>query len=227
MESGNSKEARNRVVKWIVIPLLFVAFLFTFTVPDLRSVGILYTVMGGYILFIFSLSRFKEELIGIRNRYFGQILVGLVAGIGFLVLSAISPVFSLLTPVISLSVAEDLRFLVIVIMAPLLEEPWRAATIALIRDVYKSSFTKAMIISAILFGLLHLFVYGVLLSGYDTWIQAYGAVKVISGSLLAAVIFGVLSGLLIKRYKSILPSLIAHVIINFVIFSKSGLVVVS
>ena len=89
------------------------------------------------------------------------------------------------------------------------------------------SFTKAMIISAILFGLLHLFVYGVLLSGYDTWIQAYGAVKVIYGSLLAAVIFGVLSGLLIKRYKSILPSLIAHVIINFVIFSKSGLVVVS
>lgn len=214
----------SRAIKWVVVPSLFITFLMAFILPEFRTVGILYLVMVSFSLFVFSQRRFKEEVTGIKKGFSG-IFYGIIVGAGFLVLSAISPAFSLLTPTLSLTIAENLRFFVLVILGPWVEEIWRSATLAIFHDIYKWTFWKRNIVQAMVFAALHTLVYGITLGAYDSYVQLYGAVLAIGGSLLAAFIFGLISGYAMNKFKSIVPSGIAHQVINFWLVRKGFIVV--
>jgi len=225
------KKENDRVVKFLIFPLLAISFLGSFIVPDLFAPLLLYAVMNLWSLNAYKRREYQEEIYGIKRKGFGLIkvaIIGIVVGGGFLILTAISPAFSLLTPAISLAVAENIRFFVIVGIAPVAEEIWRSSTFGYLRENYKKlkqKFWKSNFLVAILFAALHLFSYGILFNSYDKWIEVYGVFLAIFGSLFAAFSFGLVSGFMMHKFKSIIPSIFAHFSINLWLV-KSGLIVV-
>lgn len=222
-----SKEKENsRVVRYIIFPMMVSAFIGFFIIPEARIPFALYFGLALWSLVAYRQKDYKEEVYGIRGNVFLQYLGGVGIGIGFLILTGIMPFFSLLTPTLSMSIISQVRWYIIVIMAPLLEEPFRSATKAYIEDIYKISFGKANFFQAVIFALLHVLVYGIGLSAYDKWVQVYGAVLAIGGSLFAAFFFGIISGIMMKKFKSVVPSIGAHQTINFFLWTKGLIAVV-
>lgn len=226
------KKENERVVKFLIFPLLAISFLGSFVVPELFSPLLLYGVMNLWSLNAYKRREYQEEIYGIKRKGFSLIkvaVIGIVVGAGFLILTAISPAFALLTPAISLAVAENIRFFVIVGIAPLAEEIWRSSTFGYLRENYKKlkqKFWRSNLIVAIFFALLHLFAYGILFNSYDKWIEVYGIFLAIFGSLFAAFSFGLVSGFMMHKFKSIIPSILAHMTINFYLV-REGLVVIA
>lgn len=216
----------GNVVKYILFPTLFISFIGIFIFEAVRLPLALYVVMGLWSLNAYRDKKYQEEIYGIRKGVLKDYIIGGSIGVGFLILFAIAPFFALLSPAIPLSVSSDIRFMIIVILAPLLEESWRSATMGYIRDIYKTSFAKTNVIQAIGFGALHVLVYGLGFSAYDQWTQVYGTFLAISGSLVGAVSFGLVSGFMMEKFKGIVPSIGAHQVINFWLV-QSGLVVIS
>ena len=218
------EKSRKIAVNVIILPFMFISFLLMFALPDFR-VGFLYFAMSLYTLNAFTNGRYKEETYGFKLNLIA--FVGVPIAIGFLLLSAISPAFSLLTPVIALSVALSLRYLIILIVSPWTEEPWRSATFGYLKEHYKNMpFWLQNIFQSIFFALLHTVAYGLFLNSFDKWIQVYGAFLAIAGAFLAAFVWGLISGYIMDKTKSFVPSGIAHSIINFWMI-RQGLVVVS
>lgn len=220
------KKANGRVVRWLIFPTLILSLLGLFIFPPIRLALALYVALGIWSLNAYRQKQYQEEIYGIRKGFFVKYLWGLGIGGAFLLISYIAPSFSLLTPTLSLSVSEDIRWAIIVILAPIAEEYFRSATMGYIRDIYKSKFWTTNIFQAIIFALLHTLVYGVALNAYDKWIDVYGAFGAVAGSLVAAFAFGLLSGYMMEKFKDIVPSIGSHQIINFWLVSK-GMVVVA
>lgn len=217
----------GRVIKFFILPTMLISFIMAFILPEFRTAGMLYFLMSVFSLNIFSMPRFKEEVYGIKAVIAAPLFIGAGTGIGFLILSAISPAFSLLTPSLSLSISSDIRWFIIVWIAPIAEEAFRASTIGLLRDVYpRWKFTIVNIIQALVFASLHIFVYGIGLGALQTWSAAYGTFLAVSGSLLAAFLFGLIAGYMMHRMDNITPSILSHMIINGWLVAK-GFIVVS
>jgi len=225
MASKNKLLNNGRVVKFIIFPTLIVSLIGLFIFPEIRLALALYVALNLFSLNAYRQKPYQEEIYGISKGVFKKYLLGLGIGGGFLILSAVVPSFSLLTPTLSLSVSEDIRWAIIVILAPLCEEVWRSSTIGYIRDIYKpKKFWKVNVGQAGIFMLLHTLVYGVAFNAYDSWIQVYGAFGAITGSLLATFVFGLISGYIMNKSKCIVPSIGAHQVINWWLVSK-GMVI--
>lgn len=219
--------ANGNVIKYILFPALVLCFIGIFIIPEVRLALALYVGMGLWSLNAYRNKAYQEEVYGIGKKVFVYYVIGGTIGVVFLVLQAIVPSFALLTPTLSLSVSEDIRWAIIVLLAPLLEEVWRSATIGYIREIYKpKKFWKVNLSQAVIFGLLHTLVYGLAFGAYSRWADVFGTFNAISGSILAAVSFGLISGYLMNKFKDIVPSIAAHQVINFWIVSQ-GLIVVS
>lgn len=226
--AGKLKILENgRVVKFIIFPTMIASFVGMFVFPEIRLALGLYFVLNLLSLNAYRQKPYQEEIYGISRGAFKKYLLGLGIGGIFLIISAIAPAFSLLTPVLSLSVSEDIRWVIIVILAPLCEEVWRSSVIGYVKDIYKPrKFWKVNISQALVFSALHTLVYGLVFSAYDQWIQVYGAFSAVSGSLLAAFVFALISGYLMEKTKDVLPSIGAHQIINWWLIT-GGFVVVA
>lgn len=219
LENGN-------VVKFLLFPTLFGSFIGLFIFIQVRLALALYLAMGMWTLNAYKRKEYQEEVYGMKKGVIKNWIIGLMIGGIFLVISSIFPSLSLLTPSLSLSVSEDIRFAIIVLLAPIAEELWRSATIAYIREIYKwKQFWKTNLAQSLGFGALHTLVYGLAFSAYDKWIEVYGVFTAIGGSLLTAVAFGLASGYMMEKFKDVIPSIGAHQIINFWLI-KAGLVVV-
>lgn len=221
------KKSNGKVVKWLIVPTLLASFIGVFIFPQIRLALTLYLFMGLWSLNIYRQRTYQQEVYGIKKGVFKKIFIGVGIGITFLIISAISPSFSLLTPTLSLSVSEDIRWVIIVILAPIAEEVWRSATKGFLHDIYKAKFWKLNTIQAFIFALLHTLVYGVAFESYSTWIQVYGAYTAIIGSLLAAFVFGLISGYMMEKFKDVIPSIAAHQVINYWLLTKGLVIVVS
>ena len=230
MASSTQKNDNGKVLKWIIFPSLFISFIGLFIIPELRLAFALYFGMSIWSVNAYRQKEYQEEIYGIKQGFLEFIFIkypaGIIGGIFFLFISSLIPAFSLLTPTLSLSVAEDIRGFIIIIMAPYIEEPWRAATLGYLRDIYKISFAKANVIQSLGFGAIHVLVYGLAFGAYDKWVDVYGGFAAISGSLAAAVVFGLISGYVMERKKDITYSLAGHQTINFWLFNE-GLVAVA
>lgn len=221
----SKKKQNSRVVKYLLFPTLVASFIGMFIFPEIRLALALYAAMNILSLNAYRQRHYQEEIYGIKKGAFKKYLWGLGIGGAFLILSAISPSFLLLTPTLSLAVSEDIRWAIIVILAPIAEEVWRSAIIGYIRDIYKWKFGGTNVAQAVIFALLHTLVYGVAFHAYDQWYQVYGAFNAVAGSLIAAFVFGLLSGYAMDKFKDVVPSIASHQLINFYLISKGMIVV--
>lgn len=222
-------KGNDRLVRWFLYPTLIINFIVMIVVSEYRMAGFIYLVMDGFALVIFSTKRFKEEVYGLRGGLKDWVIaggVGIGTAITFLIVSRIAPFFSMFTPTIPYSVGTDIRTFVICFIAPACEEIWRSSMLGSFRDVYRTGFWKANIFQAVIFAGLHLLAYGVFLGGLAHWSEVYGQFLAIAGALTAALIFGLISGVLMHKTKNVTPSIIAHAIINGYLVLQ-GLIIIS
>ena len=230
MKSGlkmtNEKKENGRVIKYLLFPSLVISFILLFIYPPDRLAFGLYLAMGLWSLNAYMNKNYKEEVYGIKNRIFTKYIWGLAIGGAFLVASAVVPTFSLLVPSFSLSVSTDVRTFIIIALAPLCEEIFRSSTIGYIKEIYKTKkFWIVNIFQALIFASLHTLVYGLVMNSYLSWFEVFGTFYAIAGSLLAAFVFGLVSGYMMEKFDDVVPSIAAHQIINFWIIREGILVV--
>jgi len=226
LKMGNKKE-NSLVVKLLLFPTLVISFILFFIYPPDRLAFGLYLIMGIWALNAYRQSTYQEEVYGIKKGFIKNYVWGIAIGGVFLIVTSLVPTFSLLAPSFSFSVSSDVRFFIIVILAGIMEECWRSSTIAYIKDIYKpKSFLVTNVSQAGIFSGLHVLVYGLVLGMFTTWFEAFGVIPSILGSLLAAFVFGMVSGYMMEKFDDIIPSIAAHQTINFWLV-KEGFVVVA
>ena len=219
------EEANGNVVKWIIAPLLIFSLILFVILPEFRPAGVIALILGFWALFFYLQPAYQEDLLGIQTAtIFPAILLGALVPIGFwLVNKMIFPLFVIGMPNISLSIGSDVRFILIVVIFPWLEEvALRGATIAFLMKTYGISEWKANLIQAWgIFLPLHLLAYGVLLSAYKSWIEVYGAFNAISGLFLAVGIMGTIFGWIGRKdgVRNLVANGLAHSLVNLLLFT--------
>lgn len=151
-----------------------------------------------------------------------NVFFGLAMGIGFIMLNLISS-FSIALPVISLSLADNVQFLVVGVLAPVIEEVLFALFFLLTYYVSKKNFVIAAILTSVVFGLYHLVAYQAQL-----------------GSLVASMIFRLAAVSIFFFRKvplrsptttafagTVVSLIVMHATFNIFLLGKTGLVVVA
>jgi len=222
------KSENGYVIKYFLVPSIIVSLLLMIGLEQARLAGFIYFVFALFSVYVLGLERFQEDVYGLKKEFFAPLVVGVGTAVAFFVISSILPFFSLLTPSLPASVAANIRWFIIAFLAPVIEESWRSAMVGFLKKTYNLPFGfRVNIIQATIFSLAHITAYGIALGAYSHWIEAYGAIAAVSGSFLAAGTFGFLSGLMMNKFKNILPSIIAHIGINSIMLAQGYVIVMS
>lgn len=152
-------------------------------------------------------------LFGIEKKYLRNGGIGGLVGGGFMLIQKITG--SMALPYVPLATAG--QYLITVGAAPLAEEAFfRMLLLSLLLTVFGLSFWIANAIQAGLFSIYHI-------TAYAGVIET-SAILSVSGSFVAAIIFGLLAGYLVKRY-GLAASIAAHAVVNFVLLT-GGFVII-
>jgi len=149
---------------------------------------------------------------GIDQNFLKDAVFGIIAGIAFIFIN-------ILAPTIAIGVPTALAFYGVsvfaIIIAPVAEEfVFRGVVPALLQRISPAKvFLFSAVISAIIFGFFHYFVYGL------------ANIQAISAPLIGAIIFGLAMAYLVKYTNSLLPAIIAHMIFNAWILRSSYLAI--
>lgn len=146
--------------------------------------------------------------------------LGLLFGLAFVMLNFVSG-FSLLLPVFKLSLAENLRFIVVGILAPIGEEVFFCAGFLLLFRFTRNNYFLSIIIVSVVFGLYHLLVYNAQI-----------------GSMISAMAFRAIACLILVFRKTdwsftspafvggVISIIVMHMTFNIYLLGKAGLFVV-
>ena len=216
--------------RWVFI-LIFIFMIITagmwVFVPQAKTIGSIYFFMLIFSLSLYKVSQYQDSLIGIPRYNFGKsLLIGLAVGIGFYVINKVIPFFSIGFPDLPISVGEDIRFLTVVVLAPIVETlVFEGAILGGLRDndLLNLSDFKANLIKSGLFSTFHFGAYGVVLGQLVKWSEVLGSYYANIGLFGSAFIVSFIFGYLITRKKldSLVIPIISHAIINFTIISLS------
>jgi len=208
--------------------LIFIAV----TNPPGREVMITFSLLLGFSLF--ALSNFKKSNnLGLK---FGiiPIILGIVFGVGFILISAFVPGFSIALPLLPQTIGETLRSGIILYVAPIVEEFAYLVALLAILTKFKFSDTSKMFLISMAFSLSHLSAYIFGIYDYTTLTQGlsafYSNLAVFSSAFIYRflTVFLVLRGdkvpILRSKVTNILFFITMHSVINHIVlfnlFSK-------
>ena len=148
------------------------------------------------------------KLIGIDNLK-GDLLIGITFGIS-LIVSNMLGIFSLALPPIASFSTNASRLLVLIFLAPVLEEIFfRGVLSNLLRNIFKGDWIPNLL-QATAFGLFHLLAYsGMTLEAFEL-----SPILAVGGSFISAILFGISAYIVARRYNNLIVSIIGHAIIN-------------
>jgi len=147
-----------------------------------------------------------------RSDWKKDVLVGVLIGAGFVVANFLVPAIAIGMPSLSLSLGDLSRWLVIGLIAPVVEEIlFRGALVGFLTNWKKMPLILAGVISAAAFTVYHL--------------AAYGASLAVAGAYLGALIFGLLAFFITKWRNNLLPAIIMHSIFNSYLLFKMVVVI--
>lgn len=158
----------------------------------------------------------ENHLVGIGKHYSRDFLWGIIIAAGIITLTKIFPSFGTIGLPPTQAVADNIgRFLIIVIVAPILEEAFFREFLLDFFDekLVDSPFFIAALISSILFALFHLTTYG-------------GNLSSASGDFLTAGVCGFGFAYMRKYFNSLTPSIVAHAGLNLFIGITTGVFVI-
>ncbi len=165
-----------------------------------------------------------EKEAGIGGNILSGVLLGAATVFGMLFMKSFFPVASFIVPRVPTSIATTFRGFMIIVVAPVFEEPVFRKVIY--ERLVKRGWSKvrANWTQSFLFGIFHSLVYGLILGQLNTFIEAFGVFPAIGGSIFAATVFGFgmrkLVDITARNGKpgNLLPSIIAHGGLNAAIF---------
>jgi len=145
-----------------------------------------------------------------------DIFIGVVVGLAFVLLNILSPSISIGLPSLGLSISDTARLVVVGLLAPIIEEiVFRGAFFGLFLKLgSKVNFSPTLIagfLTSIVFALYHLTAYG-------------GSIASASGAFIGAMVFSVMTIILILWRKNLLVAMIPHSIFNVWLLSKLSVV---
>ncbi|MEK6879816.1 MAG: CPBP family glutamic-type intramembrane protease [Nanoarchaeota archaeon] len=210
----------DRLLKFFFYPAFLFNLLLLIFNKDYREsgAGIIYMILSVLSMLIYLTPSFKNYLLGVNKKILNGFLIGTGAAFAFLFASKILPGFSLLTPQLPYAISVNIKAIVIIGFASVFETTlFRGAILTILQTTYNASFLIANLAQSGLFSLYHLAAYGVALGALTTLTQLYGATAAVSGALVAAFVFALLMGMLVRRYGLIIE-LTSHPEINAVLY---------
>ena len=228
VESLTGRVETDRVLKWIIIPLILIITTLIVIIPELRLSGVVGLVLLAITFGVYTNKKFQNNIIGIPDNFFQGIGYGAgLFGI-FFTMMVFNSSFSIAVPTIPQAVSEfsfqnfvvgtQISAFLIIFFYPLAETGWKASIMALLMRTYGLAILPSAIITGLVFGiLLHLLAYGILISESATFIVALQQINNISGLLLASTSFGVIASIFLFRTQNFIWVALAHIGINAVI----------
>jgi membrane protease YdiL (CAAX protease family) len=230
MKVFSTKEDNNPIV-WISGISVFLSLLLYVVYPPLRGATAIYGAMSLVSLFFYTNPAFQSYLIGIpRKKFLSTLLIGVGAGLGFVILPKIIPGLSMGLPVLPASVESSMKWIIICIFAPFVEEiATRGALLGFIKYLGRNNHSNnkiiwiAIISQAVFFMLLHALAYAVGWYQAPTWLGSLGLFSAVIGSLLVAFLFAIIMGFLVSRkgINSLVTSIVSHYIVNQILFIQA------
>lgn len=141
-----------------------------------------------------------------------DVYIGILVGLGFVLLNILAPSIAIGLPSLGLSVSDTARFIVIGLLAPIIEEiVFRGAFFGLFNNWWRNV-ALAAVASALIFSVYHLTAYG-------------GSIASASGAFIGAMLFGIIATILVLWRGNLLVGMIPHAIFNIFLVSQSLVVV--
>ena len=206
---GSSK----RVLALVFLALIVVGWVMVNS-PELFNSAVIYLVFGLVAFTVYYSEVYKRfNLVLVSSFLDKNLFIGLGVGLFFIVLSKVNSVFSLSLPGAFLSLSSVSRFIIICLVAPILEEIlFRGMIYRMILKLVFKNKVFALVLQASLFSLYHLY--------------AYGASSGVIGSFIGAFLFGLVAGLLIDFTNDLKTSIVTHIVFNTFLLASLSVVIV-
>ena len=225
----------KRTLTFITFFMILLAIVFVTNPPDVKSVILSYIVLLGVALLIYRTRDrgLKKALIPLsfKNAFntkpggFGRSLAWSLSIVTILFfLLKFAPGFSLGLPILPGAISDNLRFFIIVLVAPIVEEIiFRGAMLPffLRTNFGMKSPNRALILQASLFALAHLGAYITGIYDYPGFTQGLSAVFANISSFLVAGGFGYLVGFIVLKPKvrNLAFAIILHMGLNLIVLN--------
>jgi len=218
----------NRRTRTLLVGLIIVLGIIWATNPPAKTALSTYLVISGICFFVYSFTRFRQSLIGIKtaNAFPAVIWAGVLGG-GFWLALKLVPGLSLGLPVVPNALADTMKFLVIVAVAPIVEEIFfRGVVMGYLKSMMNGKKLLPIIIQAGLFAIAHISAYITGFYNYPDFTAGMVAFSANVASFVAAFIFALIVGWFVSRdgMKNLIFAIVFHAIVNLIIYSSMTII---
>lgn len=221
----------NGNVRILSVGFLFILSFFYFVNPLTRTALGIFMIFLGITILIYSLKDYQGTLIGITKKSLGKsIFIASVVSVVFFIVAKLVPAFSVLYPNLPNAVSDQLRWFTVILIAPVGEELFfRGSLLGYLRrfkTLSKKRIWIAILISAMFFSVFHIVAYAGDISGLANFSQVFASFGANISSFVSAFIVGILFGYLAVKTDNLWTTIIAHSLLNLIIFSLLSVVII-
>lgn len=215
------KESKNvKILLWASIILIGVLWGTNPPAKDALGAYLIFSVIG---VFAYTFSDFRNKLIGIntKNIIFSAMLA-LGLGALFLLATKIIPGLSVGIPILPNAISDSLRFIIVVIFAPIVEEIlFRGVILGFLLSITKGKQFRSIMVTSLLFAIAHLTAYVTGFYAYPNFTQGLEAFGANIASFIAAFLFSTVVSLFVLRrdVKNLVFAIVFHFIVNLIVFT--------
>ena len=237
-----AKDIEIKRVKNLSFGILILLVWFWITNPPAREavgINLLLTFVGGIL--VYGAFEYRDDAVGIRrDNLFASIGWGILFTGIFLLVTLFVPGMSIGLPTLPASISDELRFVLVVLVAPIVETIFfQGALIAFLSNLEDTKKVKkettqktrwmAIIVHALLFSSFHV---GAYISGfyqYPGFTEGLTAISANISSFFVAFLFAMFAGWFVtkKKVKNLIFAMVFHMGLNLIAYSFSVAVIVN
>jgi hypothetical protein len=218
------KDIKN-VVYFCFAFLIVLAFLYVIN-PISRDATGIYIILTIIALTAYLIKTFKSYLIGIPKKTFGKSTIwALIFGGGFYLVTKFIPGFSLGLPTLPNAISDQLKFFIVVMVAPVIETlAFQGAIFGYFLSINKLR-KYAVIIQAIVFASFHIASYVSGFYNYPNFAVGLQAITANIFSFVSAFMFALIAGIFVKdKIRNLWFVMLFHLILNLIVFTKLSII---
>ena len=226
---SNGVLQHNLVARNVIVGMAFVlAFLWVINPPARSAVGI-NLVFLAIAFVVYRASEYQDDLIGIdKKNIWASIGWGVILTFGFFLITLVVPGMSIGFPSLPASIGDNLKFFLVVIIAPVVESLFFVGALyAYISNfdgtIDKKKKWRAILLTSILFAIWHLGAYVSGLYLYPDFVSGMSAVMANISAFFVAFLFMLVTGIVVTRggIKNLVFAIVFHLLLNLIAFSLS------
>lgn len=242
------KTTNKTTISFIVGFLILIGIVAVTKPPGLFDAIIPLLIMLSISLLVYAVAPFKNQIIGLNlgkifdgrglfgifaiNSFTRSLFLGLTFGGGFFLIAKFFPGASIGLPIIPNALSDNLRFSLIVLAYPIVEEIFfRGVILGYLRNtkIGKRSILFAVVVSSILFALAHVGAYITGIYNYPSFTEGFDSFKANISSFLAAFTMGSIAAFYILKtnVRNLVFTMIFHIILNLIIFTSLTVIFLS